>query len=394
MKTFDVGIIGGGAIGCAVAYYLTRAGASVVLFEKNYICSGASGANQGAMAIQVFDLKTIPLCLASSALYKGLSDELGYDLEYRENGSILVTRDAYQVPLLQRRYEELKQMDLDVELWDDNQLRRFPGGDAEPFRSVIQSHFDAQANPFRTTYGFLFAARRGGAKILTESQVVEIKRVKGRVHSVVLEKGEEFVCGHVVCAAGPWSGQIGRMVGLDIPIEPQRGQLIVTEKLPVNDFPYIMDGDYLTTAYGIKPEGEGEAARKRHKMGVAGSYSQDASGNWTIGSSRDMAGFNRTNSPEVLKGMTRRLLSFLPGMKEINCIRFFAGFRPYCVRDGHPILGRVPELPGLSLATGHGGEGIALAPVTGKLIAEEIATGKTSIPLHDFRYERFDASAK
>ena len=107
-----------------------------------------------------------------------------------------------------------------------------------------------------------------------------------------------------------------------------------------------------------------------------------------------MAGFNRTNSPEVLKAMTRRLLSFFPGMKEINCIRFFAGFRPYCVRDGHPILGRVRELPGFSLATGHGGEGIALAPVTGKLIAEEITTGKTSIPLDDFRYERFDASAK
>jgi len=346
------------------------------------------------MVIQVFDLKTVPLCLASSALYRGISDELGYDIEYRETGSILVTRDAYQVPLLQRRYEELRQMDLDVELWDEKQLGRFPGGDAEPFLAVIQSRFDSQVNPIRATYGFLFAVERGGAKILTESQVVQIKRVEGGAHSVVLENGEEFTCGHVVCAAGPWSGQIGRMVGLDIPIEPQRGQLIVTEKLPVSEYPCIMDGDYLTTAYGIEPKGEDKTARKRLKLGVAGVYAQDSSGNLTIGSSRDMAGFNRTNSPEVLKAMTRRLLSFFPGMKEINCIRFFAGFRPYCVRDGHPILGRVPELPGFSLATGHGGEGIALAPVTGKLIAEEITTGKTSIPLDDFRYERFDASAK
>ena len=154
-----------------------------------------------------------------------------------------------------------------------------------------------------------------------------------------------------------------------------------------------MDGDYLTTAYGIKPEEEDEAAKKRHELGVAGSYAQDASGNWTIGSSRDMAGFVKTNSPEVLRGMTKRFLSFLPGMKDINIIRFFGGFRPYCVKDGHPILGRVQDLSGFYIATGHAGEGVALAPITGKVIAEEITTGKTSLPLDNFRYERFINSA-
>jgi sarcosine oxidase subunit beta len=392
-KKFDVGVIGGGIIGCAVAYYLSRSGASVVLFEKNYICSGASGANQGGMAMQVFDLKTIPLALASSELYSGLSDELDYDIEYRKNGSILVTRDAYQVPLLERRYDELKRMGLDVDLWDENKLRRFPGGDREPFLAVIESHFDVQVNPFRATYGLAFAAKRQGVRVLTNAPVAQIKTVKKRVHSVVLETEEEFVCGNVVCAAGPWARQIGQMVGLDIPIEPQRGQIIVTEQTADSEYPYILDGGYLMTAYGIKAEGEDEAARKRHAMGIAGSYAQDAAGNWTIGSSRDMAGFDKTNSPEVLKGMARHLLSFFPGMKDLNCIRFFAGFRPYCVRDGHPILGRSPDLSGFYLAAGHAGEGVALAPMTGKLIAEEITTGKTSISLDDFRYERFTASA-
>jgi len=391
-KQFDVGVIGGGVIGCAVAYYLSRSGASVVLFEKNHICSGASSANQGGLPTQVFDLKTIPLALASSELYRRLSDELGYDVEYHENGSILVTRDAYQVPVLQRRYDELKRMGLDVDLWDDDQLRRFPGGDTEPFLAVIESHFDGQVNPFRATYAFAFAAKRQGVRILTHASVAQIRMVKRRIRSVVLEKGEEFVCGRVVCAAGPWSRQIGQMVGLDIPVEPQRGQIIVTEQVADSEYPYILDGDYLTTAYGIKPGGEDEAARKRHALGIGGSYAQDPAGNWTIGSSRDMAGFVRTSSPEVLKGMARRLLSFLPGMKDLNCIRFFAGFRPYCVKDGHPILGRAPDLSGFHIATGHAGEGIALAPATGKLIADEITTGKTSLPLEEFRYERFVAS--
>jgi len=390
-RIFDVGVIGGGIIGCALTYYLSKAGASVAIFEKDHICSGASCVNQGGLAIQVFDLKTIPLALISSELYRGLSNELGYDIEFHENGSILVTKDEYQVPLIRQRYDELKRMGLDVEFWDDNKLCRFPGGDTEPFRAVIESHVDGQVNPFRATYAFAVAAERMGAKIISNATVRQIKLVKKSVHSVVLEKGEEFICGRVVCAAGPWSRQIGMLVGLDIPVEPQRGQLVVTEQVRNSEYPYILDGDYLTTAYGIKAEDEDTSARKRHAMGIGGSYAQEPAGNWTIGSSRDMAGFVRDISPEVLKGMTQRLLEFFPEMQTINCIRFFAGFRPCCVKDGHPILGRVLDLPGFYVATGHGGEGIALAPVTGKLIAEEVITGKTSLTLDSFRYERFAA---
>ncbi len=127
-------------------------------------------------------------------------------------------------------------------------------------------------------------------------------------------------------------------------------------------------------------------------MGIGASYAQEPTGNWTIGSSRDLVGFTKANSPEVLRGMARHLLNFLPGMRTVNCIRFIAGCRPYCVKDGHPILGRVLELTGFYVATGHAGEGIALAPITGKLIAEEITTGKTTLPINDFRYERFSTS--
>jgi sarcosine oxidase subunit beta len=392
VKIFDVGIIGGGIIGCAVAYYLSKAGASVAVCDKDHICSGASSVNQAGLVIQIFDLKTIALALASSEHYEGLSDELGFDVEYRKTGSIVVTRDAYQVPLLRQRYDGLTKMGLDVELWNDDQLQRFPGGSTEPFRAVVESHIDGQVNPFRTTYAFALAAQRLGAQFLTNASVVKIKTAGKRIHSLLLERGEEVVCRHVVCAAGPWSKQIGKMVGLDIPVEPQRGQLIITEQVADSEYPFILDGDYLATAYGIKAEGEDEAARKRLALGVGGCYAQHPNGNWTIGSSRDMAGFVPNTSPEVLREMTQRLLEFLPGMKEINCIRFIAGWRPYCIPDGHPILGRVLELPGFSIATGHAGEGVALGPITGKLIAEEITTGKTSILLDDFRYERFSAA--
>jgi len=68
---------------------------------------------------------------------------------------------------------------------------------------------------------------------MTNAPVSQIRTVNNRVHSIILEGGEEMVCGHVVCAAGPWSAQIGQMVGLDIPVEPQRGQLAITEGWPL-----------------------------------------------------------------------------------------------------------------------------------------------------------------
>jgi len=247
-------------------------------------------------------------------------------------------------------------------------------------------------NPFKTTYAFALTAKRQGAEIRTNAPVTQVKTAKRTIHSVVLESGEEIVCGQLVCAAGAWSRQIGKLVGLNIPIEPQRGQLLITEQVAGSEYPCILDADYLVAAYGIKAEGEDEATRERFSMGIGASYGQEPTGNWTVGSSRDMVGFVKTNSPEVLRGITRHLLNFLPGMTHVNCIRFIAGCRPYCVEDGHPILGRVLDLPGFYVATGHAGEGIALAPITGKLIAEEITTGKTSLPLDAFRYERFSAS--
>jgi len=390
-RTFDVGIIGGGVIGCAVAYYLSKAGVSVALFEKSHLCSGVSNANQGGMVSQIFDIKTIPMTWASIELYEDLSNELDYDVEFNQTGALVVARHEYQVPVLRQRYEELVQMGMKVKFWDDHERSRFPGGDSKPFLAVVESYVDAQVNPFRVTYGYAWAAKKRGATIMTNAPVSQIRTVKNRVHSIILEGGEEMVCGHVVCAAGPWSGQIGQMVGLDVPIEPQRGQLAITERVAPAEYPYVLDADYLTTAYGIKPENEDEAARRRFSMGIGASFAQVLDGNWTIGASRDRVGFVKTNTPEVLREMVRHLLDFLPGMKTINCIRFYAGFRPYCTKDGHPLLGRVLDLSGFYLATGHAGEGVGLAPITGKLIAEEITTGKTSLPLDDFRYERLSS---
>jgi sarcosine oxidase subunit beta len=205
----------------------------------------------------------------------------------------------------------------------------------------------------------------------------------------VLQNGEEVACGNIVCAAGAWSREIGMMDGLKIPIVPQRGQLIITEQVEISEYQYVLDADYLTSAYGLEVEGEDASARERFRMGIGASYAQEPTGNWTVGSSRDDVGFDTATTPEVLKTMAGYLMKFLPSLRDANGIRFIAGCRPHCEIDGLPIIGGVPGLQGFYMAAGHGGEGVGLAPITGKLIAEEITTGGVSPLLQNFRHQRF-----
>jgi sarcosine oxidase subunit beta len=178
------------------------------------------------------------------------------------------------------------------------------------------------------------------------------------------------------------------MVGLAIPIRPQRGQIIVTEPLPLNKrWRYICDADYLTTAFNI--EAAEKSKDQRMKLGVAGSYAQEDTGNWTIGSSRDFAGYNNQVTMETVSYLAKRLIQFMPKFKEINCIRTYAGFRPVCCLDGLPILSKVDNPSGFIIATGHAGEGVTLAPITGKLISELITENRTSMPIDAFSFSRF-----
>jgi sarcosine oxidase subunit beta len=122
---------------------------------------------------------------------------------------------------------------------------------------------------------------------------------------------------------------------------------------------------------------------------VAGSYVQENTGNWTIGSSRDFAGYDNRVTMQTLKHMAKRATKFMPKLKDVNCIRTFAGLRPFCYIDGLPILSKLNNPQNFVIATGHEGKGITLAPITGKLISELIIEDRTSLSIDAFSFSRF-----
>lgn len=387
-RTSDVVVVGGGIIGCSVAYYLAKKGVKVIVIEKNKGLSfGASGANQGGCALQLFHPPVLELARPSLEIYRNLSQEIGYDVDYENTGSLVCSVDEEQYPDMQKHVEKKRRQGIDVQLIEGDRLRELEptlGGDVV---AGVEEREGGIMNPFKVNYGFAYAARKLGTEFFLSREVKKIERDRNRITSVVTDR-EKIGTNFVVNAAGAWASQIGKMVGISIPVRPRRGQIIVTERLPLNKrWRYILDADYLTTAFDLAAVEKSEDPRIR--LGVAGSYVQENTGNWTIGSSRDFADYTTRVTMQTIRYLAKRATRFMPKLKSVNSIRLFAGLRPFCYVDGLPILSRLNSPRNFVIATGHAGEGVTLAPITGKLISELITEKTTSISIDAFAFSRF-----
>ncbi len=388
IKIADVVVLGGGVIGCSVAYYLAKKGVKVIVTEKKEGLSlGASGANQGGCPLQLFESPVLELARESRELYKNLAEEIGCDIEYENVGSLLCSVEEKQYPDMEKHFQNKQAEGINVRLMEGHQLRKLEPTLGEDIIVGVEEWDSWMVNPFKVNYGFAYAARKLGTKFLFSSQVRKIERDKERVVSVITDRGK-IKTNFLVNAAGAWASEIGKMLSLAIPVRARRGQIIVTEPVPLNErWRYILDADYLTTAFDLAAVEKSKDARI--KLGVAGSYIQEKSGNWTIGSSRDFAGYDNRVTMQTLKYIAKRVIKFVPRLKDISCIRTFAGLRPFCYGDGLPILSKTKNPQNFVIATGHAGKGMTLAPITGKLIAELITENRPSLSIDAFSFSRF-----
>ncbi|MFQ5834641.1 MAG: NAD(P)/FAD-dependent oxidoreductase [bacterium] len=387
-KIADVVVVGGGIIGCSVAYCLAKKGVKVIVVEKKEGLSfGASGANQGGCALQLFESPVLELARESLKLYKNLSEEIGYDIEYENVGSLVCSVDEKQFSDMEKHVQNKRREGINVRLIEGDELRRLEPTLGKNVIVGVEEWQSCTVNPFKVNYGFAYVARKLGTKFLFSTQVKKIETDKDKITFVITDR-EKIKTNFVVNCTGAWASEIGKMLGLTIPIRARRGQIIVTEPVPLNErWRYILDADYLTTAFNL--EAIEKSKDPRIKLGVAGSYIQEDSGNWTIGSSRDFAGYNSRITMQTIRYIAKRVIRFMPKLKDISCIRTFAGLRPFCYVDGLPILSKINNPQNFVIATGHAGEGISLAPITGKLISELITESRTSLSIDAFSFSRF-----
>lgn len=382
----EVVVIGGGVIGSAVAYYLCREGAEVLLVEAEDIASGASGACDGFLSLQTKKSgHHLRLALESMILYRELAEELGPDIEFRQEGGLLLATSQEQVKLLKERGKELASQGVEVELMGTSELKRMLPEVGKEVRGGCFCASEAQVNPLMLVLRLVEKAKEMGARVMTGCRVENIVVANDRVREVHTGQGV-IRSRRVVCAAGVGSNEIGHMIIVDVPVLPQRGQILVTEPRDPVLRPIVYAAEYLGAKAGL--EGFTPSDEVAMRLGLGFTCEQTASGNFLVGSTREFAGFDRNTTPEGMNAIAANAVRYLPFLKELDVIRSFAGLRP-CSPDGLPILGTVKGVKGFFLATGHSGDGVCLAPVTGKVLADLVLDGKTELDINPFSLYRF-----
>ncbi len=375
----DVVIIGGGVIGSSVAYHLSKRKIDVLVLEKKGLVSGTSSACDGLIYLQ--SKKPGPhlkLALESRKRFDSLQEELGTDIEFRSRGGMVVIETQEELEAMRLFVEEQKETGLDVTLLDTKEARELEPSLSKGVLGCTYSPLDGQVNPIALGLAFLKGATARGARIYPFTGVSGFSRKNHHLVDVQTNRGnvETRV---VVNAAGVHATEIGKMIHVEIPIKPRRGQILVTEALPPLLTQGLLSAKYLAAKYNPSLAETGE-------IGV--SIEQTKSGGFLLGSTREFVGFDKRTTWSGMKHIALQTSRIIPVLREVRVIRTFAGLRPY-TPDGLPILGPVHNHEAFFMAAGHEGDGIALSPITGQLIAEWIVEGSPGMDLSDFSLERF-----
>ncbi len=382
----DVVVIGAGVTGCSIAYRLARAGVDVLVVERGDVTHGTSGACDGYVVMQSKHPGVhLDLALQSIALFEHLSEELDYDVHYRRCGCLIMITGPDQWKVMDEHVRKQREAGLPLELLDREAVMRHEPILTGEFDGASYCALDGQADPLRLGQGFAAGAIRSGARFMLHTEVNSISLAGGRVRGVRTDKGD-ITCDTVVVAGGIWTPALVEPIGVIAPVEPLRGMILVTEAMPKIFNHVILDARYIAVKFGIPESGDPGAPVNRYKVSL--SIEQSYSGNLLIGNTRQYTGFDDSTEVDGMNAMKQYVLRVAPSMGDLNIIRTFAGLRPR-TPDGLPMLGPVKGIDGLVMAAGHEGDGITLAPVTGKIISEYICSGRVPPIMEAFLPDRF-----
>lgn len=380
----EVAVIGGGIIGCTVAYYVAKAGLDCLLIEKGDIASGTSSRCDGNISSvdkdPGFDSQ---MSLISQKLAKELRQELEIPFEYRSQGSILVCSNDEELEAAKKWVEKQNEAGLSFRMLDRSDIRQESPYFADDIPGGLECEDDALINPYLFCYSLVHRAQKYGLRVHTRAEVKGI--TKKEDFEIETTKGK-FTAKKVVNAAGVWAPFISQMLSIELPIIPRKGHILVGSRAEPVMMRNVMEFGYLMNKFG----GKRQVDPVTEKYGVALVLEPTENQNFLVGSSRQFVGYDGRIDFRVVQAIARRALRFFPKMNDFKIIRSYTGLRPW-TPDHLPIVSSVDEVPGYYIAAGHEGDGISLATVTGKLIQELIlGESKTIIPTEPLRYDRFN----
>ena len=364
-------IIGGGISGTATAWELARNGISVTLLEKGDLASMASGWTLAGVRQSGRHPAELPLAEAAVRRWEGLADELGADVEYRQQGNLRLALAESDVPIIKQVVADGNAVGIDM-TWIDGAAAVHEIAPALTSELVGASFCatDGHANPTKTVHAFAAAARRAGADICTGVEVTGIEVVHERVTGVRTTDGV-LPTERVIVAAGVYAPWLLAPLGIGVPMQIVLVSAIQTE----------VREPMLAQVLGI-PTG-----------GFAGR--QQADGRFRLTGSSVPWNESHQTADNVMPPLsqladviawTKRLI---PGLADVRAVKIWSGLIDK-TPDALPVIEASPEVGGLVIATGFSGHGFCLGPVTGEILADLTIEGTTRHPIAPFARARLD----
>ena len=374
-------VIGAGIIGAATARSLSQLGVDVTVVDRGLTASGTSSAGEGNLLLSDKGPGSeLVLAQYSSRLWSTvaaeLADQLGPrfpSIEFdRKGGLVVATTEAGATPLLEFAASQLV-AGVDAQpIGLDDALRLEP--DLNPaITAAVYYPEDAQVQPVIATEALLASARlTGRVSVILNAPVLGGIRDASDTLVGVSIPGRELRADAVVIAAGPWSGQVSAALGVDLPVRPRRGVVLVTTRMRHRIFHKVYDADYV-----------GAVESNDSDLQTSSVVESTEAGTVLIGSSRQQIGFESGLQVEVLRELATKALRLFPFLAIASIMRSYGGFRPF-MPDHLPVIGADPRLPGLWHATGHEGAGIGLSLATGDMLAALLTGGEPAINAEPF----------
>lgn len=358
-------------MGASVAYHLAqrKAGKIVLLEREKFLGMGSTGRNAGGVRYQFSTEVNVRLSLYSLDVFAHFRDLFGVPADYRPIGYLFLLTTPDEVATFKANVAMQRRVGVPwVRYLERDEIARLvPLVNLEGVLGGTFCPRDGLADPNSVTQGFAKGATRLGAQIETETTVTDIQTEGGRVAAVVTDRGE--IATHtIVNCAGPWAAQIGKMVGLDIPIVPLRRQFFVTDALPQVPRDHVFTIEFATSLY-FHPEGAGL---------LVGMSNPD-----------EKPGETYAIDEEFHLKTLERALYRLPLLEHARVARQLAGLYEV-TPDAHPILAEARAVRGFYIAAGFSGHGFQHSPATGKVMSEIILDGASkTVDVSMLDLERF-----
>lgn len=412
----DVVVIGGGIVGTAAAYFLSKRKHKVALVEKGWIGGEQSGRNWGWCRQQNRDVRELPLAMKGMQLWDRLGDEIGDDLGFRRNGLVYATTRSEDMAQWERWQSVARQFDFETHMLSAAEAKAMTPGSTGDWIGGVHSPTDGKAEPARAAPVLAQGARQNGASIHQDCAARGLDITNGKVTGVITEKGL-IRADTVLCAGGAWASMFCRRHGIDLPQAGVRQTTLRTK--PTADIvkggfysPEValtrrLDGGYSIALSGrgtleVTPQGIRYATQfipmflkhmKALRIRVGRSFVEgpEAMTRWSFDATSPFERI-RVLDPAPDKKLVELTLArakvLYPALAHVEVAETWGAWID-TMPDAMPVISQVPSLEGFVVAAGLSGHGFGLGPAAGHLAADIITGDKPISDPRPYRYSRF-----